>query len=112
MINIVRLSAINFFIYLSEFPFRGLEGSKSEIQLFYFLFPTAKKITLPLVPSAHFSLIFWAYTNSRSIAMNAVIPFHNLPNLKQGQNGEEVALEIYGIVLDIKLIYLGRKKQQ
>ena len=44
--------------------------------------------------------------------MNAVIPFHNLPNLKQGQNGEEVALEIYGIVLDIKLIYLGRKKQQ
>jgi len=30
------------------------------------------------------------------------LTINNLPNLKQGQNGEEVALEIYGIVLDVK----------
>ena len=34
--------------------------------------------------------------------MDVITPLNNLPNLKQGQNGEEVALEIYGIVLDVK----------
>ena len=34
--------------------------------------------------------------------MDVITPLNNLPNLKQGQNGEEVALEMYGIVLDVK----------
>jgi len=36
------------------------------------------------------------------VNMDVITPLNNLPNLKQGQNGEEVALEIYGIVLDVK----------
>jgi hypothetical protein len=42
--------------------------------------------------------------------MDAVVPLHNLPNLKQGQNGVEVALEIDGIVLDVKA-HLPRLKE-
>ena len=34
--------------------------------------------------------------------MDVITPLHNLPNLKKRQNGEEVALEIYDIVLDVK----------
>jgi hypothetical protein len=34
--------------------------------------------------------------------MDVITPLNNLPNLKQGQNGEEVALEIYSIILDVK----------
>jgi hypothetical protein len=34
--------------------------------------------------------------------MDVITPLNNLPNLKQGQNGEAVALEIFGIVLDVK----------
>ena len=32
--------------------------------------------------------------------MDAIVPLHNLPNLKQGQNGVEVALAIYIIILE------------
>jgi hypothetical protein len=42
--------------------------------------------------------------------MDAFTPLHNLPNLVQGQNGEELALEIYGIVLDVKA-HLPRPKE-
>jgi hypothetical protein len=33
--------------------------------------------------------------------MDVITPLNNLPNLKQGQNVGEVALEIYGIILDV-----------
>jgi hypothetical protein len=39
-----------------------------------------------------------------------ITPLHNLPNLKLGQNREEVALEIYGIVLDVKAHLPGPKE--
>jgi len=42
--------------------------------------------------------------------MDVITPLNNLPNLKQGQNGEEVALEIYGIVLDVKA-HLSKKRK-
>ncbi len=41
---------------------------------------------------------------------NAVVPLHNLPNLKQGQNHAEAAFTIYGIVLDVKEHILGPKE--
>ncbi len=40
----------------------------------------------------------------------AVVPIHNLPNLKQGQNGVEVALTIYQIILDVKARLPGLKE--
>ena len=42
--------------------------------------------------------------------MDVITPLNNLPNLKQGQNGEEVALEIYDIVLDVKAHLPGPKE--
>jgi ABC-type glucose/galactose transport system permease subunit len=36
------------------------------------------------------------------IIMDVITPLTNLPNLKQGQTREVVALEICGIVLDVK----------
>jgi hypothetical protein len=44
---------------------------------------------------AFFSLLFLT-------TRQFITPLKNLPNLKQGQNGGEVALEIYGIILDVK----------
>jgi hypothetical protein len=41
---------------------------------------------------------------------NAVMPIHNPPNLKQGQNGVEVAMTIYNIVLDVKAHLPGPKE--
>jgi hypothetical protein len=43
---------------------------------------------------------------------DAALPLHNLPNLKQRQNGVEVAYEIYGIVLDVKAYLPQLKKLQ
>jgi len=40
----------------------------------------------------------------------AVVPRFNLPNLKQGQNGVEVAVTIYQIVLDVKAHLPGPKE--
>jgi hypothetical protein len=42
--------------------------------------------------------------------MDVITPLHNLPNLKKRQNGEEVALEICGIVLDVKAHLPGPKE--
>jgi hypothetical protein len=53
-----------------------------------------------VVPLAHFFITVFDYLTI--IIMDVITPLNNLPNLKQGQNGEEVALEIYGIVLDVK----------
>jgi hypothetical protein len=41
---------------------------------------------------------------------NAIVPIHNLPNLKQGQNSIEVATTIYKIVLDVKAHLPGPKE--
>jgi hypothetical protein len=41
---------------------------------------------------------------------NSIVPIHNLPNLKQGQNGIEVATTIYKIVLDAKAHLPGPKE--
>ncbi len=41
---------------------------------------------------------------------NTVAPIHNLPNLKQGQNGVKAAFTIYGIILDIKARLPGPKE--
>jgi hypothetical protein len=41
---------------------------------------------------------------------NTVVPIYNLPNLKQGQNGVEVAFAIYGIILDVKAHLPGPKE--
>jgi hypothetical protein len=40
----------------------------------------------------------------------AVVPLYNQPNLKQGQNGVEVAFTIYGIVLYVKAHLPGPKE--
>lgn len=32
----------------------------------------------------------------------AIVPIYNMANLKQGQNGVEAALTIYGIIIDVK----------
>ncbi len=40
---------------------------------------------------------------------NAIVPIHNLPNLKQGQNGVKVALAIYKIIIDVKAHLPGSK---
>ena len=53
-----------------------------------------------VVPWRIFFITVFDY--STIIIMDVITPLNNLPNLKQGQNGEEVALEIYGIVLDVK----------
>ena len=42
--------------------------------------------------------------------MDVITPLNNLTNLKQGQNGEEAALEIYGIVLDVEAHLPGPKE--
>jgi len=42
--------------------------------------------------------------------MDTVVPLHNLPTLKQGQNAVQVALEIYGIVLDVEAHLPGPKE--
>ncbi len=41
---------------------------------------------------------------------SAIVPIHNLPNLKQGQNGVEVALAIYKIIVDVKARLPGPKE--
>jgi hypothetical protein len=41
---------------------------------------------------------------------STVVPIHNLPNLKQGQNGFEVALAIYKIIVDVKAHLPGPKE--
>jgi hypothetical protein len=55
------------------------------------LFSNSIIFALPrVVPLAHFIFItFFDY--STIIIMDVITPLNNLPNLKQGQNGEEVA---------------------
>ncbi len=41
---------------------------------------------------------------------NTIVPIYNVPNLKQGQNGVEVALAIYKIIVDVKAHLPGPKE--
>jgi hypothetical protein len=65
------------------------------------LFSNSIIFALPcVIPLAHFFHYFFDYL--MIIIIDVITSLNNLPNLKQGQNGEVVALEIYGIVLDVK----------
>jgi len=73
-----------------------LEVEGEQIHIFF----QQHNFVLPcVIPLAHFFITF--LDSSTIIIMDVITPLNNLPNLKQGQNGEEVALEIYGIVLDV-----------
>jgi hypothetical protein len=61
-----------------------------------------------VVPLAHFFIT--VFDHLTIIIMDVITPLNNLPNLKQGQNGEEAALEIYGIVLDPRTANFISKK--
>jgi hypothetical protein len=43
-------------------------------------------------------------------SFNAVVAIHNLPNLKEGQNGVEITLAIYKIIVDVKAHLPGPKE--
>jgi hypothetical protein len=54
----------------------------------------------------------WSIPNGKySTCEKCCNNLHNLPNLKQGQNDEEVDLEIYSIVLDGKAHLPGLKER-